>query len=184
MHRHGVARRETLLHQLDSSESKTLPPARLLNIAIEICEGLQAAHDKGIIHRDIKPANIFLTKQGPAKILDFGLARLPQSQELVEKVAKRTPDVDPSPMSGGGTLERKTEGTRNVERLTHTGTAMGTAGYMSPEQVRKGSRMPERPVFSRSGFVEAAVGPRAFTGETSEAVHNSILHETPVRNRD
>ena len=177
---------ETLLHHLNSSDSKTLPPARLLNIAIQICEGLQAAHDKGIIHRDIKPANIFLTKQGPAKILDFGLAKLAESQEFAEDVAKRIPDFDPSPMSGGGTPERKTEGTRNVDvSLTRTGTAMGTAGYMSPEQVRKEKLDGRSDLFSL-GLVlfEAAGGRRAFTGETSEAVHNSILHETPVRTRE
>src|SRR5258705_4417331 len=66
----------TLLHHLSLSESKAIPLAPLLEIAIQICDGLQAAHDKGIIHRDVKPANIFLTKQGPVKILDFGLAKL------------------------------------------------------------------------------------------------------------
>src|SRR5258706_6127675 len=84
---------ETLLHHPAASVSKTIPLARLVDIAIQICDGLQAAHNKGIIHRDIKPANIFLTNQGPVKILDFGLAKLAAGQELPEEAATERADT-------------------------------------------------------------------------------------------
>src|SRR5712672_337623 len=99
----------TLLHHLSLSESKAIPLAPLLEIAIQICDGLQAAHDKGIIHRDVKPANIFLTKQGPVKILDFGVAKL-------------TAWEDPSSVES----ENRADPVGRREPLTGVGTALGT----------------------------------------------------------
>src|SRR6266849_5538865 len=163
----------TLLHQLSLSGSKGMPLAPLLEIAIQICDGLQAAHDKGIIHRDIKPANIFLTKQGPVKILDFGLAKLASTEEVEE-------------IGASSLKETGTETSRGVHaNLTRTGIAIGTAAYMSPEQVRKEKLDARTDVFS-FGLVlyEMAAGQRAFTGGTAAIVHDAILNQTPAPAHD
>jgi serine/threonine protein kinase len=76
---------DTLRNRMAASEPKTITVLELLDIAMQVSNGLQAAHDKDIIHLDIKPANLFLTKQGTAKILDFGLAKLAATEESQEK---------------------------------------------------------------------------------------------------
>ena len=175
----------TLLHQLSLTESKAIPLVPLLEIALQICDGLQAAHDKGIIHRDIKPANIFLTKQGPVKILDFGLAKLASAEE-VEEISSQEGAETTLRGSKQPSRERSTGTSRDVHSsLTRTGIAIGTTGYMSPEQIRKEKLDARTDLFS-FGLVlyEMAAGRRAFTGETAAVVHNAILTQTPAAAHD
>jgi serine/threonine protein kinase len=170
----------TLRHHLAGLKPKTSPLAPLLDYAIQISSGLHAAHDKRIIHRDIKPANIFLTKEGQAKILDFGLAKLAATEEVAETRAEEAPDTvfsssnqAPSERGAGSPVVNAT--------VTRTEIAMGTTGYMSPEQVRKEKLDTRTDLFS-FGLVlyEMATGQRAFAGDTVAAVHDAILNQTPA----
>jgi eukaryotic-like serine/threonine-protein kinase len=159
------------LRELIAAAGPGKPPfaiEKMLDLAIQIADGLDAAHRKGIIHRDIKPANIFVTSQGQAKILDFGLAKLASAVTVEGEELSATPG-ETAPLSAPDLL------------LSRTGVAMGTAGYMSPEQVR-GEKLDARTDLFSLGLVlyEMATGRRAFEGDTGPALHNAILTQTPV----
>src|ERR1700677_4476050 len=161
---------DNLRDRLSASEQQLLPLPELLEIAAQICDGLQAAHDKGIIHRDIKPANIFLCKSGTVKILDFGLAKLAGSDGTLERA------------EAASTAAPKTSSTESLKKaLTRTGTTAGTAGYMSPEQVRHEELDTRSDLFSFGLVVyEMACGQRPFSGQTLVDLHEAILHQTPA----
>ena len=164
---------QTLRDRLLALGPETLSQDDLVEIAVQICDGLEAAHTHGIIHRDIKPANIFLTKSGSVKILDFGLAKLIEIEESVEQEPERTRFPADS-----ATELRSAEARIN---LTRTGMHTGTASYMSPEQSRREKLDARTDLFSFGAVLyEMATGQRAFAGDDATTVREAVLHQFPV----
>jgi Tol biopolymer transport system component len=145
---------ETLRERLRSG---AIAVRKTLDYALQIAHGLAAAHEKGIIHRDLKPENLFVTKDGRVKILDFGLAKLTQA--------------DPSTHTSLPTMTHATE----------AGVVLGTAGYMSPEQVRGAAVDARSDIFSFGAILyEMISGKRAFHGDTPADTMSAILKEDPA----
>jgi eukaryotic-like serine/threonine-protein kinase len=152
---------QTLKHRITSGP---LALDDLLDIGVQVANALDAAHTKGIVHRDIKPANIFCTLSGQSKVLDFGLAKILSPRRVIPGV---TATALPT-----ATAE---------EVLSSPGSAMGTVLYMSPEQAMGEELDARTDLFSFGAVIyEMATGALPYSGATSAAIFDAILHKAPV----
>lgn len=150
---------ETLRERIND---QPIDPATVVVLAVQIANGLAAAHAKGIVHRDLKPENLFVTTDGVAKILDFGLAKL-------NRLSSRLPSASQSSR-------------RLPDPATELGVVMGTVGYMAPEQARGQPADTRSDIFAFGAVLyEMVTGAKAFQRETGADTINAILNEKPAR---
>ncbi|HEY4229977.1 MAG TPA: serine/threonine-protein kinase, partial [Thermoanaerobaculia bacterium] len=150
---HELLEGETLRSELASGR---FSQRKAIEHAVQIAQGLAAAHEKGIVHRDLKPENVFVTKDGRVKILDFGLAKLTQAEGAPNAAATSIPTA------------------------TEPGVVMGTLGYMSPEQVKARPADARSDIFAFGAILyEMLSGQRAFRGDSAGETMAAILKEDP-----
>ena len=153
----------------DRIAGEPLPIAELMDLAVQICDALKAAHAKDVVHRDIKPGNIFITAGGQIKILDFGLAKRSGEARALAEATVSAPD-------------EQTAATATRITITRPGSIAGTLAYLSPEQARSEEVDSRTDIYSLGVVLyQMATGRPTFRAETSEELIGAILYQTPIK---